>query len=191
MTYEWKAIDRFGTASPEVKMLEHGVVPAFGEVGTPMAYRVWANVSFVESEYPGTPITLQVSGPGGDADAGLSMIDACRCSASEVRTVATGMCASMSAVIAVCAAKRGSRWCTPNATFMLHEVLGGAHGRASDVERTCERMLSIRGRIEGMLAEATGLPIERVRDLCRQGDRYLSAEEALELGLVDQIVEWK
>lgn len=185
------SINRFGLAAPEVKMLEHGLVPAFGEVRTPMAYRVWSDVAFIESEYPGTPITLQLSGPGGDVDAGLAIIDACRCSASEVRTVATGLCASMSAVIAVCAAKPGSRHCTPSATFMLHEILGGAHGRASDVERTCEHMLSTRERIERMLEEATGLGKEEVRVLCRQGDRYLTAKEALEYGLVDHIVEWK
>ena len=184
-------VDRHGLASPDISMLRHGHVPAYGEVGAAMAYQFNTWLQFVCSEYPGQAVTVNVSGPGGSVDAGLSMVDACRCSGAEVRTVATGLCASMSAVLAICCAKPGCRYCTPNATYMLHEVLGGASGRASDIERTCEHMLATRSRIEELLAEASGLSAEEVRDLCRQGDRYLTAKEALEYGLVDHIIEWK
>ena len=186
-----ETIDRHGLSSPEIAMLRHGHVSAFGEVGAAMAYRFNTQLQFVCCEYPGQVVTANVSGPGGSVDAGLSMVDACRCSGAEVRTVATGMCASMSAVLAICCAKPGNRYCTQSATYMLHEVLGGASGRASDIERTCEHMLATRARIEGMLAEASGLSAEEIRRLCRQGDRYLTAREALEYGLVDHIIEWK
>lgn len=184
-------IDRHGISAAEIASIKHGYLPACGEVTPGMAYSFNSWLRFLCAEHPGRTVTVSVSGPGGSVDAGLSMIDACRCSGAEIRVLATGMCASMSAVLAICCARKGERYCTPNTTYMLHEVLGGASGRASDVERTCERMLATRSRIEKMLAEACDLPIERVQSLCRQGDRYLSAEEAKSYGLVDHIIEWK
>lgn len=184
-------IDRHGGSAAEIASIKHGHLPACGEVTASMAYAFNSWLRFVCDEYPETPVTLNVSGPGGSVDAGLSMIDACRCSGADIRVIATGLCASMSAVLAICCAKKGNRYCTPNTTYMLHEVLGGASGRASDIERTCEHMLATRSRIEEMLAEASELSTEEIRDLCRSGDRYLTAEEALAYGLVDHIIEWK
>lgn len=190
MTYE-QTIMRFGANSPEIEMLRNGTILAYGEVMMPMAYRVNTQVRFVDSENLSDGITLEVSGPGGSVDAGLSIVDSCRCARSQVRTIATGMVASMSAVLAICCAKPGNRYCTPNTTYMLHELLGGMQGNASDVIRTAKHMAGVRSRIESMLADASGLSLEEVLRLCRQGEQYLTAEDAKKLGLVDHIIEWK
>ncbi len=159
-------------------------------LGTPIddqvANSIVAQLLFLERENPERDIMLYVNSPGGMIYAGLAIFDAMNLIRAEVATTAIGVTASMGTVL-LSAGQKGKRYAMPNATVHMHQALGGGSGQAADVEIQARELIRNNDKIRQILADATGQDLERIkRDTDR--DIYLSAEEAKEYGLVDEIL---
>ncbi len=159
-------------------------------LGTPIdaqvANTVVAQMLFLEAQNPKAEIKLYINSPGGEIDAGLAIYDTMQYVRSPVSTIVVGLAASMAAVI-LAAGEPGRRFALPNSRVMIHQPWGGAQGQASDIAIRAEQILKMRDKLNRILAEHTGQPLERVaRDTDR--DFWLDAEEARAYGLVDQVV---
>jgi len=160
-------------------------------LGTPIddmvANLIIAQMLFLQMEDPKKDVSLYINSPGGSVTAGLAIYDTMQFLTCDVTTYCLGMAASMGAVL-LAAGTKGKRYALPNADIMIHQVSGGAHGTASDVERTVEYMFKLKKRLIRILAGHTGKDEETVaRDSDR--DYYMSSFEAKEYGLVDQVVQ--
>ena len=130
---------------------------------------------------------IYIKSPGGSVTAGLAIYDTMQFVTCDVNTYCMGMAASMGAVL-LCAGTKGKRYALPNSDIMIHQVSGGAQGQASDVERQVEFMFKLKRRLESIIAHHTGKPVEQVhKDADR--DYYMSAAEAKDYGLVDEVVK--
>ncbi|MGC1482033.1 MAG: ATP-dependent Clp endopeptidase proteolytic subunit ClpP [Chthoniobacterales bacterium] len=148
---------------------------------------VIAQMLFLQMEDPKKDISIYINSPGGSVTAGLAIYDTMQFVTCDVTTYCMGIAASMGAVLLACGTK-GKRYALPNSDIMIHQVSGGAQGQASDVERQVEFMYKLKRRLNGILANHTGKPIEQVeRDADR--DYYMTAQEAKDYGLVDEVVE--
>lgn len=159
-------------------------------IGTPIddtvASLVIAQLLFLESEDPEKDIYLYINSPGGIISAGLAIYDTMQYIKPDVATICIGMAASMAAVILAGGAK-GKRTALPNSRIMIHQPWGGVHGTASDIRIQAEEILRMKRKINEILAKHTGKPIEQIeKDTDR--DYYMSAEEAKEYGIIDQIL---
>jgi ATP-dependent Clp protease, protease subunit len=160
-------------------------------IGTPIddyvANLVIAQLLFLQMEDAKKDIHIYVNSPGGSVTAGLAIYDTMQFVTCDVNTYCMGMAASMGAVL-LCAGTKGKRFALPNSDIMIHQVSGGAQGQASDVERQVEFMFKLKRRLESIIAHHTGKPVEQVhKDADR--DYYMSADEAKEYGLVDEVVK--
>lgn len=159
-------------------------------LGTPVtdevANTVIAQLLFLESEDPDKDIHLYINSPGGLVTAGLAIYDTMQFLKAPVSTICVGQAASMGALL-LAAGTKGKRYALPNARIMIHQPSGGAQGQASDIEIHAKEILKIRDRLNHILAKHTGQPIDRIeKDVDR--DRFLSAEEAKDYGLVDEVI---
>lgn len=159
-------------------------------IGTPIddyvASLVIAQMLFLANEKKNQDIKLYINSPGGYVHSGLAILDTMDFVPCDVETCCIGMAASMAAVLLACGTK-GKRYILPNARVMLHQPAGGMQGSASDIKIHAEEILKMKNQINRLLAERTGQPIERVeRDTDR--DFFMSAEEALRYGLVDEVL---
>ena len=175
-----------GTQSRVVSRLyEARTVLLFGEITMQLAERVSAQLLALASENR-DPIRVVINSPGGHVESGDTIYDVLRFVEPEVTIVGTGWVASAGALI-FCAVPRERRLCLPNTRFMLHQPSGGAGGPASDIEIEAQQILSVRARLNGIFAEATGQALEKVaRDTDR--NHWLNAREAQAYGLVGRIV---
>lgn len=160
-------------------------------LGTPIddhvANAVIAQLLFLQMDDPKKDIHLYINSPGGSVTAGLAIYDTMQFLTCDVITYCIGMAASMGAVL-LSAGTKGKRYALPNSDIMIHQVSGGAQGQASDVERTVEYMLKLKNRLITILSKNCGKPEEKVKyDSDR--DYYMSAAEAKEYGLVDEVVQ--
>jgi ATP-dependent Clp protease protease subunit len=160
-------------------------------IGTPIddyiANLVIAQLLFLQMEDAKKDIHIYINSPGGSVTAGLAIYDTMQFVTCDVNTYCMGMAASMGAVL-LCAGTKGKRYALPNSDIMIHQVSGGAQGQASDVERQVEFMFKLKRRLESIIAMHTGKPVEQVhKDADR--DYYMSAAEAKEYGLVDEVVK--
>jgi len=160
-------------------------------IGTPIddhvANIVIAQMLFLQMEDSKKDISIYINSPGGSVTAGLAIYDTMQFVTCDVNTYCMGIAASMGAVL-LSAGTKGKRFALPNSDIMIHQVSGGAQGQASDVERQVEFMFKLKKRLNRILSEHTGKPIEQVeRDADR--DYYMSAQEACTYGLVDKVVE--
>ncbi len=160
-------------------------------IGTPIddhvANLVVAQMLFLQMEDAKKDINIYINSPGGSVTAGLAVYDTMQFVTCDVNTYCMGIAASMGAVL-LCAGTKGKRYALPNSDIMIHQVSGGAQGQASDVERQVEFMFKLKKRLNQILSLHTGKPVEQVtRDADR--DYYMSAEEAREYGLVDEVVK--
>jgi len=138
---------------------------------------------------PKKDINIYINSPGGSVSSGLAIYDTMQFVTCQINTFCLGMAASMGAVL-LCAGSKGKRYALPNADIMIHQVSGGAQGTASDVERTVEHMYSLKKRLNKIIANHTGKSVEQVeRDADR--DHWMNATEAVEYGIVDQVLESK
>ncbi|MFP4057797.1 MAG: ATP-dependent Clp protease proteolytic subunit [Candidatus Brocadiia bacterium] len=159
-------------------------------IGTPIddyvASLVIAQILFLANEKKGQDIDIYVNSPGGFVHSGLAVIDTMTFVPCDVRTTCIGMAASMAAVILACGAK-GKRRILPNARVMLHQPAGGMQGTASDIKIHADEILKLRARVNDILAQATGQPLETIeRDTDR--DFFMSSEAAHKYGLVDEVL---
>ncbi len=151
-----------------------------------VANTVVAQMLFLEAQNPKAEIKLYINSPGGEIDAGLAIYDTMRYVRAPVSTIVVGLAASMAAVI-LAAGEPGRRYALPNSRVMIHQPWGGAQGQATDIAIRAEQILKMRDKLNRILAEHTGRPLEQVaKDTDR--DYWMSAEEAKAYGLVDRVV---
>ena len=166
------------------RLLRERVIFLVGPVMDQTANLVVAQLLFLESENPDKDISLYINSPGGSVSAGLAMFDTMRFIKPDVSTLCMGIAASMGAFLLSAGAK-GKRYALPNSRIMIHQPSGGAQGQASDIEIQAKEILYLRERLNRLLSEATGQPIERIeRDTDR--DTFMSAEDAVSYGLIDR-----
>ncbi len=157
-----------------------------GQVDDTVANLIVAQMLFLEMEDPEQDIMFYINSPGGSISAGMAIYDTMRYLKCEVSTLCVGMAASMGAFLLAAGAK-GKRKALPNAEIMIHQPLGGARGQATDIAIQAEQILRIKRKINRLLSEHTGQPLEIIeRDVER--DYYLEAEEAKAYGLIDEII---
>ena len=168
------------------RLLKERVIFIVGPIEDQMANLVVAQLLFLESENPDKDIHLYINSPGGSVTAGLSIYDTMQFIKPEVSTMCVGQAASMGAFLLSGGAKC-KRLILPNARTMIHQPSGGAQGQASDIEIQAKEILFLRERLNRMLSEHTGQPMDVIeRDTER--DRFMSAEQSVEYGLVDQVI---
>jgi ATP-dependent Clp protease protease subunit len=146
-----------------------------------------AQLLFLQMADPKKDIHLYINSPGGSVTAGLAIYDTMQYLTCDVNTYCVGQAASMGAVL-LAAGTRGKRYALPNANIMIHQVLGGAEGQASDVEIRVKYMLKLKQRLNAILSKHTGKPVEQVERDCDR-DNFMSADEAKAYGIVDHVVQ--
>jgi ATP-dependent Clp protease protease subunit len=160
-------------------------------LGTPVddgvANVIIAQLLFLQMSDPKKDIHFYINSPGGSVTAGLAIYDTMQFLTCDVNTYCIGQAASMGAVL-LCAGTKGKRYALPNANIMIHQVLGGAEGQASDVEIRVKYMLKLKQRLNAILSKHTGKPVEQVEKDCDR-DNFMSADEAKAYGLVDEVVQ--
>ncbi|HWU24458.1 MAG TPA: ATP-dependent Clp protease proteolytic subunit [Candidatus Paceibacterota bacterium] len=167
------------------RLLKDRIVFLGGPIDDDVANLIISQLLFLESEDPKKDIFLYVNSPGGHVHSGLAIVDAMNHIKPDVATVAVGMAASMGSIILTSGAK-GKRFALPNADIMIHQPHGGAEGQATDIELSARRILSLRDRLNKILAKTTGQKLEKIeRDVDR--DFYLTADEAKKYGIIDQV----
>ena len=168
------------------RLLRERIIFLVGPVNDGTANLVVAQMLFLESENPDKDIFLYINSPGGSVSAGLSIYDTMQFIKPDVSTLCMGMAASMGSFLLMAGAK-GKRSALPNSRVMIHQPSGGAQGQASDIEIHAREILYTRERLNRILAEKTGQPIERIAaDTDR--DNFMSAEDAVRYGLVDKVL---
>lgn len=168
------------------RLLKERVIFLVGEVNDQTANLVVAQLLFLESENPDKDISFYINSPGGSVTAGMAIFDTMNFVKPDVSTLCCGFAASMGAFLLAAGAK-GKRFSLPNSKIMIHQVLGGARGQATDIEIHARDILKTKAQMNRILAERTGQPLEKIeRDTER--DYFLSAEESREYGLVDQVI---
>ena len=168
------------------RLLKERVIFLVGPVEDYMANLVVAQMLFLEAENPDKDIHLYINSPGGSVTAGMSIYDTMQFIKPDVSTICMGQAASMGAFLLTAGAK-GKRFCLPNSRVMIHQPLGGYQGQATDIEIHAREILKVKARMNELMAQHTGQPLEQIeRDTER--DRFLSAPEAVEYGLVDSVL---
>ena len=167
------------------RLLKDRIIFIGGPIDDDLANIVIAQMLFLEGDDPDKDINLYINSPGGSVSAGLAIYDTMQYIKCEVSTICIGLAASMGAFL-LAAGAPGKRKALPNAEIMIHQVSGGAHGQATDINIQAEQILKIKKRLNEILSERTGQSVERVtRDTER--DNYMSAEEARAYGLIDEV----
>ena len=168
------------------RLLKERIIFISGEINNVTADLVVAQLLFLESEDPNKDIQIYINSPGGSVSAGFAIFDTMNYIKPDVSTICIGMAASMGAFL-LAAGKKGKRFALPNSEIMIHQPLGGAQGQASDIMIHAEKIIEIRQRINKILAEETGQPLEKIEhDTDR--DYFLSADEAKKYGLIDNVI---
>ncbi len=169
------------------RLLKERIIFLGGPINDTVANIVIAQLLFLEHEDPKKEIKLYLTSPGGSVTAGLAIYDAIQYVKPEVSTICVGMAASMGAIL-LGAGSKGKRLALPNSEILLHQVMGGAEGQAIEVEITARQILKIKVRLNQILAKHTGQSVSKIE---KDSDRdfYLTAEEAKEYGLIDEIIK--
>ena len=168
------------------RLLKERVIFIVGPIEDHMANLVVAQLLFLESENPDKDVHLYINSPGGSVTAGLSIYDTMRFIKPDVSTMCIGQAASMGAFL-LSGGSKGKRYILPNARTMIHQPSGGAQGQATDIEIQAKVILFLRERLNSLLAEHTGQSMEVIeRDTER--DRFMSSEQSVEYGLVDEVI---
>ena len=181
--------DKQGRSSTDLLSLdffENRKIHLTGEINDNLADEIIVQIEHLAAKSR-EDITIVINSPGGSVSAGLAIYDAMNRCGCDVRTVCTGIAASMGAFL-LSSGTRGKRFCTPMSEVMIHQPLGGVQGQASDIQRAAEHIVVIKEKLNRILARNTGKSVDTVaKDTDR--DTYLSAEEALEYGLVDSLLK--
>ncbi len=168
------------------RLLKERVIFLVGEVNDQTANLVVAQLLFLESENPDKDISFYINSPGGSVSAGMAIYDTMQFIKPAVSTLCIGFAASMGAFL-LAAGEKGKRFSLPNSKVMIHQVLGGARGQATDIEIHARDILRTKDQMNRILSERTGQPLEKVqRDTER--DYFLTADEAKDYGLIDQVI---
>ncbi len=168
------------------RLLKDRVVFLGSEIDDQVANLVIAQLLFLEAEDPDKDIRLYINSPGGSISAGMAIYDTMQYISCDVATTCVGMAASMGAFL-LAAGEIGKRSALPNSEIMIHQPLGGTQGQAADIEIHARRIIRMRDDINRILAERTGQPLERI-NLDTDRDHFMTAQEAKEYGLVDEVI---
>lgn len=168
------------------RLLKDRVVFLGSEINDQVANLVIAQLLFLEAEDPDKDIRLYINSPGGSISAGMAIYDTMQYISCDVATTCVGMAASMGAFL-LAAGEIGKRSALPNSEIMIHQPLGGTQGQAADIEIHARRIIKMRDDLNRILAERTGQPLERI-NLDTDRDHFMSAQEAKEYGLVDEVI---
>ena len=171
------------------RLLEDRIVFISGEIDDASANTIVAQLIYLEAKNPEKDICVYINSPGGSVTAGMAIYDTMKYVKCDVSTICIGLAASMGAFL-LAAGTKGKRFCLPNSEVMIHQPLGGAQGQASDIEITANHILKTKKKLNQMLADNTGKPLEQV-EIDTERDYYMSAQEALEYGLIDGIITKK
>ncbi|MBP0977597.1 MAG: ATP-dependent Clp endopeptidase proteolytic subunit ClpP [Oscillospiraceae bacterium] len=171
------------------RLLNDRIIMLSEEINDTTASLVVAQLLYLESQDPEKDINLYINSPGGSVTAGMAIVDTMRYIKCDVSTICIGMAASMGAFILSCGEK-GKRYALPNSEVMIHQPLGGigGHTQATDMKIHTERILKMKDKLNSMLAENTGQPLETIQNDTER-DNFMSAEEACAYGLIDKVVE--
>lgn len=171
------------------RLLKDRIIFLGGPVTDQVANSIIAQLLFLEHEDPKKDIKLYINSPGGVVTAGFAIYDTMQHIKPDVSTICVGMAASMAAVL-LAAGKKGKRFALPNSEILLHQVLGGAEGQAVEIEITARQIIKIKDRLNQIIAKHTSQPIAKIeKDTDR--DFYLSASDAKEYGIIDEIIKGK
>ncbi len=167
------------------KLLEERIIFITGEINDALANTVVAQLLYLEAKDSTKDIDVYINSPGGSVTAGLAIYDTMNFIKCGVSTICIGMAASMAAFL-LSSGEKGKRFALPSSEIMIHQPLGGAQGQASDIKIQAEHILSIKKRLNEILAKNTGKPVEQI-EIDTDRDNYLTAEDALSYGLIDKI----
>ncbi len=168
------------------RLLKDRIIFLADEVNDTTASIIVAQLLFLAAEDPDKDIHFYINSPGGSISAGLAIYDTMQYIKPDVSTICVGMAASMGSFL-LAGGQKGKRFALPNSEIMIHQPLGGARGQASDIQIHAEHIIKTKKKMNEMLAEMTGKPVEQIaKDTDR--DNFLSAQEAMEYGLIDKIV---
>ncbi|GAA0446420.1 ATP-dependent Clp endopeptidase proteolytic subunit ClpP [Lentibacillus halophilus] len=169
------------------RLLKDRIIMLGSGIDDNVANSIVAQLLFLEAEDPDKDISLYINSPGGSITSGMAIYDTMQFIKSDVSTICTGMAASMGAFL-LAAGEKGKRFALPNSEVMIHQPLGGTQGQASDIEIHARRIIEMREKMNRILSERTGQPMEVVeRDTDR--DNFMSAEASKEYGLIDKVLE--
>ncbi|EFM11272.1 ATP-dependent Clp protease, proteolytic subunit ClpP [Paenibacillus curdlanolyticus YK9] len=169
------------------RLLKDRIVFLGSAIDDQVANVITAQLLFLAAEDPDKDIHFYINSPGGSTSAGFAILDTMHYIKPDVQTICAGMAASFAAILLLSGTK-GKRYALPNSEVMIHQPHGGAQGQASDIAITAKRIIGIREKLNRITVERTGQPLERVeQDMDR--DTYMSAEEALQYGIIDQIIK--
>jgi ATP-dependent Clp protease protease subunit len=168
------------------RLLKDRIIMLGSAIDDNVSNSIVAQLLFLEAEDPEKDISIYINSPGGSITSGMAIYDTMQFIKPDVQTICIGMAASMGAFLLTAGAK-GKRYALPNAEVMIHQPLGGAQGQATEIEIAAKRILYLRDKLNGIMAERTGQPLEVVsRDTDR--DNFMTAERAKEYGLIDHII---
>ncbi len=168
------------------RLLEDRVVFLTGEINDAVADAVVAQLIYLESKDPNKDICIYINSPGGSVTAGMAIYDTMNYIKCDVSTICIGLAASMGAFL-LSSGTKGKRYALPNSEIMIHQPLGGAQGQASDIKIQADHIIKTKHRLNTILSKNSGKPYEQVeKDTDR--DNYLSAEDAKEYGLIDEVI---
>ena len=170
------------------RLLKDRIILVTEEINPATSTSIVAQLLALEAEDADAPITMYINSPGGSITDGMAIYDIMNRISCPIITIGVGMAASMGAVL-LSSGTKGMRYCTPNATVMIHQPLGGVQGQATEIEIVAQRILKLRKKLYSLLAQNAGVDFEVMARACER-DNYLEAEESLELGLVDEILEY-
>ncbi len=168
------------------RLLNDRIIVLSDEVNDATASLVVAQLLYLEAQDPEKDISLYINSPGGSVTAGFAIYDTMQYIKCDVSTICMGMAASMGAFLLSAGAK-GKRYALPNSDIMIHQPSGGAQGQATEIEITAKHILKTKAKLNKILAENTGKPIEVIAQDTER-DNFMSAEEALEYGLIDKVI---
>jgi ATP-dependent Clp protease protease subunit len=168
------------------RLLKERVIFLVGQVEDNMANLIVAQLLFLEAENPDKEIFLYINSPGGSVTAGMSIYDTMQFIKPKVSTVCIGQAASMGAFL-LAGGEKGMRHCLPNSRVMIHQPLGGFQGQASDIQIHAKEILGIKNKLNTLLAEHSGQPLEVVENDTDR-DNFMSSQQALDYGLIDSIL---
>lgn len=169
------------------RLLRERIVFVSGEINDQMADVIVAQLLLLEFEDPEKDIQLYINSPGGSVTAGLAIYDTMNYIKPDVSTICIGQAASMGAVL-LTSGKKGKRFSLPNSNILIHQPLGGAQGQATDINIVAEQILKIRERLNKILSDNSGQDIEQIQKDTER-DKYMTAQEALDYGLIDKVIE--
>lgn len=168
------------------RLLKDRIIFLSGEVNDDMASVITSQLLFLEAEGPDKDISLYINSPGGSVTAGLAIYDTMNFIKCDVSTICMGMAASMGAFL-LSAGTKGKRFALPNATIMIHQPSGGAKGQETDIRIVAENILKTRDKLNKILSENTGVPVDDVNKDTER-DNYMSSDEAMAYGLIDTVM---